>query len=91
MYTHARLRARSFSKGGSLGSMDIQAALDEWQSKKRRMGCVSAAEWFCVRVSGFYPERLDRYTSQGELYQHVVATNGRVRVDLTPYADRPSE
>lgn len=66
----------------------IDDALKEWVSKKRYMGCVSATDWFCKRVKEFYPERLDRYTEKGELYQHVVATNGIIRIDLAPYADR---
>ena len=55
------------------------------------MGCVAATNWFCKRVAGFYPERLTRYTSQGEIFQHVVATDGVIRIDLAPYADRPGE
>lgn len=71
--------------------MTIDDALIEWESKKRRMGCVAATDWFCKRVNGFRPERLDRYTSDGILFQHVVASNGLVRVDLAPYADKPSK
>jgi len=67
----------------------IDAAVAEWQSKNRRMGCVSATDWFCQRVSGFEPERLTRYTQEGEVFQHVVATNGKIRIDLAPYADGP--
>lgn len=69
--------------------MQIDEAIREWNSKKRRMGCVAAADWFCKRVSGFEPERLNRYTPEGELFQHVVATDGRIRIDLSPYADHP--
>jgi hypothetical protein len=70
--------------------MRIEEAIKEWKKKKRRMGCVSAANWFCTRVKGFHPERLDRYTKDGEVYQHVVATNGTIRIDFAPYADVPS-
>ena len=55
------------------------------------MGCVNATKWLCNRVNGFYPERLDRYTCDGYVYQHVVATNGLIRIDLSPYADKPSK
>jgi len=55
------------------------------------MGCNSAADWFCKRVKGFYPEHLIRYTEDVWLFGHTVATNGRVRIDLSPYADRPRE
>jgi hypothetical protein len=66
----------------------IEEVIKEWESKKRRMGCVSATNFFCKRVSGFYPERITRYTPTGEIFEHVVATNGIIRIDLAPYADR---
>ncbi len=69
--------------------MTIDEALAEWRSKKRRMGCVAATNWFCKRVAGFRPERLTRYTEHGEVFEHVVATDGMIRVDLAPYADGP--
>lgn len=50
---------------------------------------MAATDWFCRRVPGFYPERLNRFTVEGELFQHVVATDGFVRIDLAPYADKP--
>jgi hypothetical protein len=71
--------------------MSIDNAVKEWQSKKRKMGCVGATKWFCSRVPGFHPERLNRYTQTGELFQHVVASNGKIRIDLSPYADVPSD
>jgi hypothetical protein len=69
----------------------VGRALEEWQSKPRRMGCVAATDWFCKRISGFKPERLTRYTKNGEVFQHVVASNGFVRIDLAPYADKPRD
>ena len=57
--------------------------------KTCRMGCVAATNWFCSKVPGFYPKRLTRYTENGEVYEHVVATNGIVVIDLAPYADAP--
>lgn len=57
----------------------LEDALTEWVSKKRRMGCVSAAEWLCKRVPRFKPLRLYR-----DDYEHVVATDGKTIVDLTP-------
>ena len=71
--------------------MTIDDALIEWYSKTRRMGCVSATKWFFKRVSGFKPERLTRYTKNGEIFQHVMATNGLIRIDLSLYADNPRE
>lgn len=69
----------------------FETILSEWYSRKRRMGCVAATDWFCERMPGFYPERLDRYTADGELFQHVVATDGRIRIDLAPYSDGPRD
>jgi len=71
--------------------MTLDNAINEWQSKHRRMGCVAATNWLCKRVHGYYPERLTRYTRDGQLFQHVVATNGVIRIDLSPYADRPKD
>ncbi len=55
---------------------------------------MSAANWFCRRVPGFEPLRLRRYLpggtdENGMLWEHVVATNGRIIIDLAPYSDRP--
>lgn len=68
--------------------MTADQAMSEWKTKRRRMGCVAATDWWCRRVAGFTPERLTLYTATGDLYQHVVATDGVVRVDLAPYADQ---
>lgn len=64
--------------------MTIEEALKEWQSKKRRMGCVAATDWFCSRVKTFEPLRLTRYTSTGEVFEHVVCSNGFITIDLAP-------
>ena len=69
--------------------MTIDETIIEWQRKKRRMGCVSASQWFCKRVDGFWLEGLDRYTKDGEYYGHTVCTNGVVRIDLSPENDSP--
>ena len=69
--------------------MNIDAAIKEWKSKKRRMGCVAASKWFCKKVNGFRIERLQRYTESGDYFEHVVATDGVIRVDLTPCRDKP--
>jgi hypothetical protein len=50
------------------------------------MGCVAATDWLCRRVEGFSPIRYALYNEQGEYSEHVVATNGRIEVDLAPYA-----
>lgn len=71
--------------------MTIDECIAEWNSKPRRMGCVSASEFLCKRVSGFHPERLSRFTTDGSCYEHVVATNGAIRIDLTPHLDSPNE
>lgn len=69
----------------------IDEAIKEWKSKKRRMGCVSASEWFCKRVDGFYLERITRYTKDGFPFDHVVVTDGLIRIDLAPYSDKPKD
>lgn len=69
--------------------VSLEIALTEWYSKRRRMGCVAATDWLCKRVAGYYPERLTRYTKDGDKYQHVVATNGVIRIDMAPYNDGP--
>jgi len=67
----------------------IDEAIHEWNSTRRRMGCVAATNWFVKRVPGFRPERLTRYTENGEVFEHVLATDGRIRIDLAPYSDCP--
>lgn len=69
--------------------MTIEEAICEWEQKNRRMGCVSATNWFCGRVPGFFPLRKTYYTSTGEVYQHVVAFNGVVEIDIAPENNRP--
>ena len=71
--------------------MQIDQALKEWYSKDRRMGCVSATNWFCKRVQSFKPKRLTRYTKEGNLFEHVVCFNGLIIIDIAPYADKPKD
>ena len=71
--------------------MTIDQAIAEWLSKSRRMGCVATADWFCKRVEGFKPKRLTRYTKDGEVFQHVIAANGHIQIDLAAYNDGPDE
>lgn len=71
--------------------MTIDEALAEWKSKRRRMGCVSATDWFCKRVPGFAPIRYRRFTAEGDTFEHVVATDGVVRIDLCPDNDAPRD
>jgi hypothetical protein len=71
--------------------MLIDEAIIEWESKKRYMGCRSASEWFCKKVKGFEVESLDRYTENGDYFGHMVATDGKIRIDLSPYADKPDD
>jgi len=71
--------------------MIIDKTLLEWKSKPRHMGCNAAARWFCKRHPNFKPERLTRYTVTGEVFEHVVASDGLVRIDLAPYSDKPTD
>jgi hypothetical protein len=71
--------------------MTIDEALTEWYTRKRRMGCVAATDWFCKRVPEFEYLELDRYTKTGEYFGHIVATNGKIIIDLSPYADLPRD
>jgi len=71
--------------------LTIDKAIKQWKSKVRRMGCVSATNFFCKRVKGFKPKRIRRYTNSGEIFEHVVATDGMIIVDLAPYADKPRD
>jgi hypothetical protein len=68
--------------------MTPDEARAEWATKRRRMGCVSATEWFCHRVPGFRELRLRR--DVGAIHwEHSVATNGDEVVDLVPHLDVP--
>lgn len=74
----------------------FEEILKEWTTKKRRMGCVSAAEWFCERMNGFYPIRKRFYLEggteeNGNFWEHVVITNGIIEIDVTPYNNKPKE
>jgi len=71
--------------------MRIDEAMTEWEEKRRRMGCVSATAWFCQRVPSFRPIRKCRWTRSGEIYTHVVATDGKVVIDLAPDKDGPDD
>ncbi len=75
-------------------STTITSAVLEWHTKTRRMGCVAAANWLCKRVDGFYPLRKRFYLphgsdKNGRFWEHVVATNGIIEIDLAPYANKP--
>ena len=70
---------------------ELIGALEVWYSKRRRMGCVAATDFLVKRVSGFIPKRVTRYTKDGEVFEHVVATDGVIVIDLAPYADAPRE
>ncbi len=69
--------------------MTINKAIQLWNSKKRRMGCVNATNWFCKHVKNFKPQRLHSYTKVGEYFSHVVATDGKIIIDLTPHLNSP--
>jgi hypothetical protein len=71
--------------------MIIEQAIKEWTTKSRHMGCVAATNWFIKRVKGFYPKRCSYFTKNGEIFEHVVATNGVVTIDLAPYANKPRD
>ena len=69
----------------------IDNTIKKWESKRRRMGCVDATNFFCKRNPNFYPERLTRYTKEGEIFEHVIATDGKIRIDFAPYMDKPDD
>jgi len=79
----------AYQKLDTATKKEIKNAIDLWNTRKRRMGCVAGTNWFCRHVKGFKPIRLTRYTKDGEPFEHVVATNGDVQIDFTPYADHP--
>ena len=90
----AKLTTEGVALQQKLGSNNdhlIAQVIAEFKSKRRRMGCVSATAWFCKRVPGFRPLRLTRKLKNGEIYQHVVATDGKQIVDLAAYADKPRD
>jgi hypothetical protein len=63
--------------------MTIDAALALWSKLHRKpTGCVAATYWFCMRVPSFKPLHLQRYTENGDIFEHVVAYNGIAIVDL---------
>jgi len=70
--------------------MGIDAVLAEWRSKKRRMGCVSASEWWIKRLPGFRVVRKRFYYPNGEFWEHVVITDGVIEIDPSPYANHGS-
>lgn len=67
----------------------ITQAIKEWKSCNRTRGCISAAKWFCKRVPEFHPVRVTRFTKLGDMYSHVVATDGAIVIDLAPSHDLP--
>lgn len=69
--------------------MTLEEAIAEWRSKPRRAGCVAATKFLTSRVPGWYPARITRFTKDGDTYDHVVATDGFIVIDLAPYADKP--
>jgi len=69
----------------------LSAAIKEWETKPRRMGCVAATKWLVSRVPAFEARRITRYTKNGEVFEHVVATDGTIVIDLAPYADSPRQ
>ena len=71
--------------------MNIDDAVAEWKGKKRRMGCVSASNWFCKRVPGFYPIRFKYLMLDGRYMEHVIASDGVISIDLAPYANIPED
>jgi hypothetical protein len=71
--------------------LTIDNVLQEWNKKHRRMGCVAATNWFIKYRPDFQQKRINQYTSTGDFYSHVVATNGLIDIDLAPYANKPKE
>ena len=69
-------------------NLTIKEVMKEWKSKNRRMCCVSASNWLCKRLKGYYPLRLTRTLENGDIYQHVISTNGIKIIDLAKYTDK---
>lgn len=88
--TELRYSGLDLSTAYARPALGIDAAVAEWRSQPRRMGCVTAARWFCNRVAGFYPVALTRTAPDGTRYQHTVAFNGVVVIDLQPLNDAPA-
>lgn len=68
----------------------VKQTIREFQTKKQKMGCRSATQWFIRRVPGFRPRRLEKTDEEGNTFQHVVATNGEIDIDLVPHLFSPS-
>jgi ribosomal protein S18 acetylase RimI-like enzyme len=65
---------------------------NEWNSKRRNSGCVSATDFVCRRMPAYRPHRITSYTEENEPYQHVVARNeeGHI-IDLVPHLNSPAK
>ena len=72
-----------------MDKLTLDEALVEWKGEDRsKMGCATAANWFCRRVKGLKPIRFSR--SSGNTYwEHVVVTDGMVLIDPSPWNDCP--
>lgn len=75
-------------------AMTLDECVIEWNQKHRRMGCNAATKFVTDRVKGFKPKRFRRYMpngndKNGQFWEHVVATDGHIIIDLAPYADKP--
>lgn len=74
----------------------INTVLQEWKSKRRRMGCVAAAEWWIkrlpqlrsVRRRFYYPGGTDE---NGQFWEHVILTDGCIEIDPSPWSNKSSE
>lgn len=62
----------------------LNVVLMEWKSKKRRMNCEAATDWFCKRTWNFKPLQKSLYTKEGTVFTHIVATDGIIEIDLVP-------
>jgi hypothetical protein len=82
-------RQRALARAAARAQLSVAECLREWESKRRPMGCVSASDFVCVRVPGFRPLRLQRQREDGIYWEHVVATNEKIIVDLVPHMDIP--
>lgn len=74
----------------------LDDTIEEWESKTRSMGCVAATNWFCSKHKTFKPLRKRFYypggtDSNGKFWEHVVATDGKIEIDMSPYNNQSSE
>lgn len=82
-------RRDRLARSAARKEMGLDECAREWGAKRRHMGCVAATNFVCSRVPGFRPVRLQRWLEDGTYWEHEVATNGEIVIDLVPHCDAP--